>query len=719
MAPAGAVTEVSSRPFNETASYTPARSGCVRSYRPDIDGLRAIAILAVVLHHVGIAHITGGFTGVDIFFVISGYLIGGQIYSDLQQGRFSYLRFYQRRAGRILPAFLAALALTLIAGLILLSPMDLAKLGRSAFAAAMAGSNILFWHGANYFDTCSEQNPLLMTWSLGVEEQFYVSAPILLVLVSRFQRNRALAAVLAASTLSFLFSWIVLARDPAFAFYMLPARAWELGIGVALAIALAVTLPYGEIDRGQSLLSARLQSWASFMDVALMVAPIFLLNSTTPFPGPSALPSVVGAGLAIASPASWINRRFLSARPLVFIGRVSYSWYLWHWPVLAFLRIVYGSQLPAALALSAIAASFAAAVLSYFFIEQPFRASRRAPAPLLIRYALVIAITAVGCAIVWRSRGLPQRYPALARMEDETARLVSDPCLADDGSDNPSLTSPCFDSPNSRAPDSRGSDLRTSNPPTMLALWGDSHAAALAPGLRSFAAAHGYRFAELAKASCPPALGATHFVPRHPQLAAECVRYNQAAFNILATSPQIRIVILHASWAGYLHRSWQDGWLIAGPAGQRTMPPPGDAEKILAETLAETIDALQAAGKTVIVFDDIPTFAFEPIWKFDTAQIPARHAVAKWIGANGAVDSGFAPSRSDDAVAAASSLLRQSAAASPPAIYFDPTPQFCNAGGQCIYRDRDHLLYSDNNHLSAEGAYRALKGFRPPSASSN
>jgi hypothetical protein len=303
-------------------------------------------------------------------------------------------------------------------------------------------------------------------------------------------------------------------------------------------------------------------------------------------------------------------------------------------------------------------------------------------------------------------------------MEDNTARLASDPCLADDGSDRPSLAAPCFDNPDPRRSGPRVPDPRTPNPQTVVALWGDSHAAALAPGLRPLAAAQGYGFAELAKASCPPLLGVAHFVPRHPQLAGECLRYNQVVLNVLQTSPQIGIVILHASWAGYLHRSWQDGWLETGHTTQTAMPPPGEAEKLFAQSLGETIHALQAAGKTVIVFDDIPTFAFEPAWKIDTARIPARHTIAAWIGASEVIDSGLAPPGNDYAVAVASNILRQSAAVFAPATYFNPKPQFCNAAGLCAYRDGDRLLYADNNHLSPEGARRALQGFRLPSPNS-
>ena len=211
--------------------------GSNRSYRPDIDGIRAIAILSVVLYHAGVSKIPGGFTGVDIFFVISGYLIGGHIYSDLLTGSFSYLYFYRLRAKRILPAFYAMLAFAIMAALVLLSPFETWEFSKSAIAATLSASNIYFWRHTNYFDTQNVFNPLLMTWSLGVEEQFYTVIPVLLVLLARIRRNLILPAVLTICVLSFLLSWRELGSHPFAVFYLLGTRAWELGVGVALAIA--------------------------------------------------------------------------------------------------------------------------------------------------------------------------------------------------------------------------------------------------------------------------------------------------------------------------------------------------------------------------------------------------------------------------------------------------------------------------------------------------
>jgi peptidoglycan/LPS O-acetylase OafA/YrhL len=664
-----------------------------RSYRPDIDGLRAVAILSVVLYHAGVPGITGGFTGVDIFFVISGYLIGGQIYTELRGGRFSYLRFYRRRAKRILPAFFAALAFILLTALLLLSPLETAQTARSAFAATLSASNILFWITANYFTPKTELNPVLMTWSLGVEEQFYVLIPLVMVLLARIRRNWLLPAILATCILSFLMAWSELGRSPMMAFYLLPARAWELGIGVALAAA--------ELNQKRRSLPVGLSSLTepiSLAGLALLLAPIFLLTTATPFPGPAALPSVLGTAMLLGVPGSWINRRVLSLPPLTFVGRISYSWYLWHWPLLAFLRIVYGGEPRYLAQLLAIAASLGLAVLSYCFVEQPFRRSARPPAPLLFRYAMAVFAALAVCAAVWLTHGLPQRSPALARIESVEQTLKGDPCLVGDR-DQPNLSSVCY-------------DVSAARP--SVAIWGDSHAAALAPGLRSIASARGYDLVELGKNSCPPLIGATHYVPLAPLGAEACIRFNRKTLALLEADSRIRIVILAASWAAPFNRTWMDGWLTPDLAPQSPTSSLEASSQLFAASLSASIRALQASGKQVIVFEDTPNFDFDPMLNVRTAHIPARRALALWLGAKDAGDPGVAPPAADRGIPLSISLLEETTARLSGVTLLDPKPALCSDATQCAYRDGDSLLFIDSSHVSPEGATRALRDLRLP-----
>jgi peptidoglycan/LPS O-acetylase OafA/YrhL len=667
-------------------------SGLDRAYRPDIDGLRAIAILSVVLYHVGVPWLRGGLTGVDVFFVISGYLIGGHIYGELRGGCFSYPRFYQRRAKRILPALIAVILCTLLASLFLLSPLETDRLARSAVAATLSGSNLLYWWTADYFAVKSEFHPLLMTWSLGVEEQFYAAIPLLMVLLARLRRNWTLPILLAVCIASFLFAWIQSGRHPMMVFYTLPARAWELGAGVALAVV--------ESNRMRTRPPRWLIETSAAVGIALMLSPIFLLTPVNALPGPAGLPSVIGTALVLATPASWINRRLLSPQPMVFIGKVSYSWYLIHWPVLALMHILYGGDLPIAAALLASTAAFGLAVLSYSFIEQPFRRSSLAAASLLVRYAVASAALLAISAGLWLGGGLPQRFPELDRMEAAEHSLHSDPCLAYD-QDRPNLAKPCYDS--AAANES-------------IALWGDSHAAALAPGLRSVAAAQGYGFVELAKDNCTPLTGATHYTPEFPLMAATCAHFNRKVLDLLTADQRIAIVFLAGSWASPLNRNQQDGWLIAD-AGEdheqdRETPSAEGSQALFVDSLTASIRALQRAGKQVYVMQDVPIFAFDPLLRARFSHIPARLAVALWIGVPDTGDSGFASSESGAAYPLAISAVKQAVADAPGATLVDLKANFCAKDESCLYRDGDRLLFIDRSHLSPDGARYAVRDLK-------
>ena len=476
-------------------------------------------------------------------------------------------------------------------------------------------------------------------------------------------------------------------------FYLLPARAWELGAGVALAVT--------ELNRKSSLLSGALAQIAGFAGLALVLAPMFLLSAHSALPVPPLISSVVGTALSIAVPRCWMNRQLLSLPGLTFIGRISYSWYLWHWPLLAFMHIIGGAHLPAAAPALAVATSFAAAVLSWRFIERPFRGSLRAPAPMLMRYGLAAAALLLLYGLVGFSRGVPQRFPALAHMEAVGRALSNDPCLAGLTKNEPSLKPACVgSSPTGQA----------------VALWGDSHSAALAPGFRSAAATQGYAFVQLGKASCPPLIGATHFIPRQPLLAAGCERFNRKALALLQADRNIRVVVLAAAWSAPLNRTWQDGWLVSDPAHESEIPTPEANCRLFVDSLKATLHALQAAGKQVIVVEDVPSFEIDLLWRVRSTRIPARRRLATWLGIQAVTDPGFASPNPNPNFALADSLLRQAATGSPAVPLVDLNPALCSAPAECAYRFGENLLYSDSSHLSNFGALYALRNFRLPGA---
>jgi peptidoglycan/LPS O-acetylase OafA/YrhL len=653
------------------------------SYRPDIDGIRALAILSVVLYHSGVGFMPGGFTGVDVFFVISGYLIGGHIFSELQSGRFSYLRFYHRRAKRILPAFYLVLAFTLVAGCFLLSPTEMRELGRSAFAATMSASNLVFWHFSGYFDTKSEFNPLLMTWSLGVEEQFYLVVPLCMALLTRLRRNWLWPAILAGCLLSFALAFWALPRYPTLVFYMLPPRAWELGAGVALAVA--------EIRRKSSSLPASAAQVLGFAGLVLMVAPMLLLNVHTPFPGLAALPSVLGTTMVMAAPASWINRRVLTLAPLVFVGRVSYSFYLWHWPLLAFLRIALGDTAPLAASLLAILAAFGLATLSFYFVEQPCRRSGMAPRPLLFRYAMLSTAVLLACAAMWSLSDFTRRNSAVAR--EDFAALVPrvDPCLV--GHDKLPTSSSCYG---------------TNDSSPKVALWGDSHAESLASALRSMATAQGFGFVQIGKTTCLPMVGAAMFIPPAPLSAGECLKFNQSALDLLVSDQRIRIVVLAGVWRDPAHH---DRWVTEETGNEPIDFTPDLARIAFQRSLRDTIQRLETAGKQIVVVDDVPLIPFDPIMRFRTEHIPLRNWLAARLGytyGGGSVET-FVPDE------LANTDLDRALSGVPNITRFNPSLRICSDGQRCIYQEGDHLLFYDESHLNGFGSSYALQGIRFPS----
>ena len=370
-------------------------------YRADIDGLRSLAILPVVAYHSGISVASGGFTGVDIFFVISGYLITGIILAEIRENDFSILNFYKRRALRILPALTLVILVVAVASFAFMLPNEFLATGRSIIATALFVSNIHFWRESGYFDAAADLKPLLHTWSLAVEEQFYLFFPILLIGIARWLRRRFLLWIGLMALVSFAMSVIGLRMSPAATFYLLPPRMWELGIGALIA---AGGAPQLQGTRGRGM--------AVWVGVMLIVYGVFGLSEENGFPGWNALFPCVGAGLVIAYGAGTTVSGILGWRPLVYIGRISYSLYLWHWPVIVFYRMLYGGELDPRATVTVVTLSFALAVLSYHFVETPFRSARfRAAAVSRVLWGgatAVMASVAVGGAIAgtggsWRT----------------------------------------------------------------------------------------------------------------------------------------------------------------------------------------------------------------------------------------------------------------------------------------------------------------------------
>lgn len=377
------------------------------TYRKDIDGLRAIAIGSVLLFHAGFRQFAGGFVGVDIFFVISGYLITSILLAEIREERFSLMRFYQRRILRILPALSVVLCASLLLAGLLMFPNEFAATGKSLLAAALLSSNIFFWKTANYFDGADTLKPLLQTWSLGVEEQFYVLFPLVLLGAWRWMKDRLVSAIWALAAVSFAACLYQTRQSPSTAFYMLPARMWELSLGAIVAAGGAPNIADSRVREGIGAICLGLFAFA-----------VFKFDSKTPFPGYAALAPCLGSAGLIAYGEDTKVGRLLSTRPMVALGLISYSLYLWHWPVLMFLRYQLGEGHRVAM-LGGLAVSIALGALSYKFVESPFRARRfrEMPAKRVVSAGVagIAALSILGAVAFVRP--WPLRYsPEVARI---------------------------------------------------------------------------------------------------------------------------------------------------------------------------------------------------------------------------------------------------------------------------------------------------------------
>lgn len=633
----------------------------LKAYRYYIDGMRAVAVLAVLAYHFRLGA-PGGFIGVDVFFVISGFLIGSLIYKEALDGRFSYLTFYMRRARRIVPALLVVLAVSYLAMLAVATPPEMRNFSATALASVFSVSNIELWRSMDYFRPNAQLNPLLMTWSLGIEEQFYLLAPVVLLLLRRWPlrwRLWVLAGLLGAS---YALACVGMLFTPAGVFYMLPTRAWELGAGVLLGVVAIHRTPpdqAGGAGWGVELRAA--------IGLLLIVGPVFFYDPHTPFPY-MAVP-VLGTVLLLGSSASKINRRLLSAPAMRFVGLISYSLYLWHWPVISMTRMmsVHEPSLPLRLAL--VVGVFCVSWLSYRYVEQTFRRSRASARVSLWRYAGAMAMFAVCATSALATHGYPGRWSRNFLVE--TAKNAEDPCLPL-GAD-PILAEPC--------------DPKTDGP--VVALLGDSHAAALAPGMRVLAAKAGMGLMQMTKSSCPFLVGVSRVIGSKPSHYAACALYDKRVLRLVQDDPRIgTVVIAGAWWTGTRDGSY------TGTHGQD-----GSPYTLLGQGLLAAVRALQQKGKRVVIVRDVPYMDFLPATRLAACANPLR----AWI--NGRHDQSgcdYADSAEliDDTPEFA---ILKAVASRTGAALIDPYKALCT-GRHCSIVADGHALYRDEQHLTHAGS---------------
>ncbi|MGY0618363.1 acyltransferase family protein [Lysobacter sp. A378] len=637
-------------------------------YRPDIDGLRAVAVLSVVFYHIKNTWVPGGYVGVDIFFVISGFLITRNIWNELQSGKFSLADFYLRRIRRIAPVFFVVTATTLLAGALLLLPADLLRLSISAIWASLSAANIYYWKylDTGYFAAASAEEPLLHMWSLGIEEQFYLVWPALLMLLALVSRRRmvTIAATVLICVGSFVVAELTNVSAPKFAYYMLPARTGELMMGALLAF-------YACWAAKEKDLPLNWQVWvgeiASVLGLGLVAFSLWWLDDASPFPGINAVYPCLGAVLIILS-GQWGSRltgSLLTLRPVVYIGLISYSLYLWHWPILAFIRYFYG-EVSLGHAAIAFVAMLILSVASYRFVERPTRRSRLPPLKqVLAMLVLPVTVVSLSAGFLIRSDGLKsviessgQYMASMATLNRQTsaasrnvypcmdsklpmeAALASEPCVLGARSGGESIMPKVF-------------------------LWGDSNAGHYIGALKAIAEQDGFSFRYASLSTCPALFGSGEFGA--PYARDRCDSFRQSIRTYLPDS-EIETVVLASQWAVH----------------QRA---PG-----FRKALGRTIEELKAAGKNVLLLGQVPGFVG---YNKDCALRWARISTARCEQQQSRSEAGnFAINRYMDEIADGDAMVD----------YVDIHEVLCQEGRCSPYIDQVPV-YFNPTHLSSTGSY--------------
>jgi peptidoglycan/LPS O-acetylase OafA/YrhL len=634
-------------------------------YRADIDGLRAIAVLVVVFFHAGLG-VGGGFVGVDIFFVISGFLITSLILRDLDRGSFSIVDFWERRARRIFPALAVVVIVTLVAGWFLMLPFGFQVLGQSALALTVFVSNIQFWRTSGYFDPLAEENPLLHTWSLSVEEQFYLIVPILLYLIFKLRMQRGLGILLSIGIVASLLvsaNWVD--RDPEGAFYLLPSRAWELGAGSLLVLARPVS---NSALRG-------LMAWLGLMGI---LYACFFYDAHTAFPGFAAIIPVMGAVLLIWAGITGdaadeskptLVQRFLETKLLVGVGLLSYSFYLWHWPFFAFHRYLFSKSPSVPIAIGYIVLALILSALSLRYIERPIRERRFAPSrkKVFLFTGLVSLLIMMAGLSLWKTRGMPARLPAEVAVFDTTK---GDAFYQNSRS--------FIDEEKSIAL------LGAKNKPCKLMVWGDSHAGVLLSMIDEICHENSISALAATKGQHPPVMEWSGADPASFQHATKTQYADKVMSHIrrLVQSGELEHVLLVFRWNYYLEdapRALDDDVPVAGFQG----------------ALIKTLQTLEQLGLEVSVLLEVPDFG---------VHVPKAVALHHW---RGLPQPRLSQQDYHERQQFYMPLIKRLQAETPNVHLVDAAPYFISKDGQISFIDEQGLLlYRDDHHLTEHASMR-------------
>lgn len=655
------------------------------TYRSEIDGIRAIAVVSVILFHAGFEAFNGGFVGVDIFFVISGYLITRQIALELEEGRFSLAYFFERRARRILPALFLVCFACLPFAWIYMTPSHLEDFSKSLVATLLFFANIYFWRTSDYFSTAAEFKPLLHTWSLSIEEQFYLIFPIVLILLWRFGRNHVLALVAALALASLILSeWALRWEDLSVqaVFYLAPTRAFELLIGsICGLITVRRSLPAND--------------FAAALGLAGILISIALYDESIRFPGVAALlPTLSTALLLLFAGSGSIVASLLSFRPFVGIGLISYSLYLWHQPVFAFARLRQWRFPDAGEMLLLIAGAFVLSYLSWRFVEQPIRRRQYAlfagGRRIAVSSTLVAGMLVAVAGVTWMNRGFDQR------LDLPEGSAYSDLLGSMTGND---LLRACYDGVGKRARAELVCDVFTPDAPRMLvAVYGDSHGQAMLPAFAELSGEAGAHVVFGGTTGCPPLLGVWVHAGNHN--VGVCHAAAQAQYEH-AAQERPDVVFLIARWALYTdgeYRGQSDRHHLTASAA------PGSTSKaqsrdVFDDALHRTVAAYRDLGSEVFIVTQTPQQMIAP--RDIAERLAMQDADDATIRA--AILASAVPEERFAGLEAHSRSAIEASARGLGAHMVDLAPEFLSEDRYPWSRD-GISLWLDDDHLSASGA---------------
>ncbi|MEE9433211.1 MAG: acyltransferase family protein [Sphingorhabdus sp.] len=643
-------------------------------YRKEIDGLRSIAVIPVVLFHSGFSSFSGGYVGVDVFFVISGYLITSLIQSALEEGKFSLWEFYERRARRLLPALMLMILCCIPFAWLWMLPSEFKDFSKSIIATNLYVSNFVFWQEAGYFGTQSELKPLLHTWSLAIEEQFYLFFPLCLLLLSFLKPKALISVILLFTALSLAMSEWGTRNYPVATFYLLPTRAWELGFGALIAL-------FGATDFKIKLNGLAREMLGGFGLILIFIS-VFTFDQGTPFPSPYGLVPAVGTALVITfATGQTATAKLLRFPLLVGVGLISYSAYLWHQPLLAFANLrIYGDELWLTLRILLIFSTFLIAYLSWRFVEQPFRNREFLTRKKLFFYAAIgtMGLVSVGVFGVLKSDDFAPAIPQSAAIASTKASEIwvckQTETLA------PSKQQTCR--------------IGSRKVKATIAVLGDSHAGSSLPGLDKELKKSGQAAIVFFDNWCAPLY---NFGTTNPRKNIACRKKMSDGLEYATGNRDIKTVVLIAQWPNYLHGlRWDDYYLTAYDDGTMPNEDPSRNNFFFKSALQKTTDLLSERGKQLIIFGTVPEY------KMDVPKSLARDAK---FGSKKAEQKMLNNVKANYLARNSRILETFRTIDSGTTTFVDTFDLFCDSQSCKVKSDETgEIYYRDSNHLSASGS---------------